>query len=163
VNALLSGRVRRLNRPRKVILLVVVVVVAYAGVRLTTAFVLERLNEARFRDFSLRIAPADHIIVTDRLNRPPAFTIPGEDAKTFVRGVASSRRMKHIPWGYDVPPFHLTATFLAGTNALGDISSNGDLLQFNGKTYWAHSNVVGRLTGRYSGPSQSPTLNQEPR
>ena len=165
MNALLLGRVRTLNTPRKVILIVLLIAGVYAAVHLTTTFVLERLNEARFRSFAREITPADHITVTHCLKREPAFTIPGKDATTFIRAVACARRWRTVPWGYDVPPFDLTLTFFAGTNVLGAICSNGDFVDFKGKRYHDDLYVIGHLLGRYSysGGSHSSASNEEPK
>jgi hypothetical protein len=156
VNEAPSGRVRGLGTPRNIFLLVLALAATYAGVYLTTALVSERGNEARFRIFAQQIRTADHIIVTDRLNREPAFTIPGEDAKAIVRAVACARRWRNVPRGYDVPPFDHSLAFFAGTNALGAIRSNDEFVEFDGRRYHDDSNVMGHLIGRYWRPASTP-------
>jgi hypothetical protein len=158
VNEAPSERVWRLGTPRRIFLLVLAVAATYAGVHLTTALVSERGNEARFRIFAQQIRIADHIIVTDRLNREPAFTIPGEDAKAFVRAVASARRWRNVPRGYDVPPFDHTLAFFGGTNALGAIRSNDEFVGFHGRMYHDDSKVMSHLIGRYWRPASTPAI-----
>lgn len=158
VNEVPSGRVRRLGTPRNMFLLVLAAAATYAGVHLTTTFVSERGNEARFRTFARQIRTADHIIVTDRLNREPALTIPGEDAKAFVRALASARRWRNVPRGYDVPPFDQTLAFFAGTNALGAIRSNDEFVDFDGRMYHDDSKVMSHLIGRYWRPASTPAI-----
>jgi hypothetical protein len=104
-----------------VLFLIPVILIAYAGVRLAIPLALDMVNAARFPAFARRIASSDHVVVADRLNRKPAFTIVGEDAKKFVRAVACSRRWMILARGYDEPQYDYSVTFLAGTNALGAI------------------------------------------
>ena len=146
---------------RKALLLVLVV----AAVCLAVALVSQRINQARFRAFGEQIGAARHITVPPRPNGEPAFTIPGEDAKGFVRAVASARRWRVVPQGYDVPPYCFTFTFFAGTNALGVIRGNDEFVEFNGRRYHDDTLVMGHIIGRYwrPAPRYSPASLEEPK
>ena len=129
---------------RAALLLVLIGLVIYGGVRLTT-FAVEIVTAARFRAFTHRIATADHVVVANRSARPQAFTIPGEDARRFIRAVSCARRYIPRPGLEDASIYGDRSTFFVGTNALGDLRACGNLFIVNGRKYRDDTGVVRKL------------------
>ncbi|HWI57091.1 MAG TPA: hypothetical protein VNZ22_07680, partial [Bacillota bacterium] len=129
---------------RALLLLLLIVLVIYGGVWLTT-FGVEMLSAVRFGAFTHRIASADHVVVANSSARPQAFKIGGEDAKRLVRAVSCAKRYISRPGLEDASIYGDKATFFAGTNALGCIQACGRLFMVNGKKYQDDTGVVRAL------------------
>ncbi len=140
------------NKPKyRIGLLLFLVVISgwLASVRvypLLTDSALRKVDNASLALFAQKIAATDHIIAIEQIppsHRLISLTLTGENARRVVQAVSSGkadRASYSNVWS-------VKATFFEGTNALGEIMTDGELFLAEGRQYKDGSYKEGGIRG----------------
>jgi hypothetical protein len=96
---------------------------------------LQRSDMASLNLFVQKIASTDHVVAALRVpvsKEAVSLTLSGEAAKSIVQSVASGRPERRSFTNV----WRVSVTFLAGTNVLGEIVTDGELFLADDKQYW---------------------------